>query len=472
MKRLIEMVLIAIIAGALVMLVLGVPPRVPPAPVTPIAPADDLAVPRPREPAERDPVATSSVEPIHRSSVSAAPAATESRPVERPPRIDPPATGAEEASLERRPGFVWSGYSYQGGAAALEGLVPVSVDDAVPPRADAAGRFDLRTSGGSLALAAIGERSPRIDLPAVSGQGVLAVHRYDAASPAPSILEPVAALLLQPAGGPPRLLVCGRSTLPDDGEIAIRLIAAGHGLESTVLRVDDGFFGGELPLSPRDYHSGQYVLQFAWGRRLATTEVPVEVGTDHLEQVDGEYRRDVAVFFGTPEDARRQETEVRAYYRAALDDLEGMRDLLLVSGAQARKKRSKILDDPARVARLRSHALAPRFDELFHGKKLDLDRWRKIIDAEIPLRIRGYAEVEEIPYLTKHPQAAHNLVLLAQAVLKYAKLESTVVYEALGRKRHANDFVPSHDFDPAMERDVTLERMGNYADSVRGFVGL
>jgi len=454
MKRVIDLLLISIIIGAIALLLRGVPER----------PRGGGGVQRPLEiPRPRAPTATAPPAEVDESVEPPAPV----------PAVAPPSTTEPDATARPVPAAAeWQGYSYRGGDQPVEGSLPVQVEGSDPLRADAEGRFRLRTAGGRIALITPGERVPWIELPNGRVGGTITVHQYPPAEGAAPLLEPAAALLMQASGNTPRLLVSGRSTLPDGAELAVRLIAAEHGLESVVLRIHGGHFAGELPLSPREFHAGVYVLQFAWGPKLATRQALLDYQSGGGELIEGEFRRDMGVFFGTPEEARRQASEVRAFYLAALDDLEGMRDLLLVAGAQSRKKRMKLLDDPARVARMRAHSLASRFDRLFDGKTLQLDEWRRIIDQEIPARVVAYTDAEALPYSTKHPQAAHNLVQLAQHVRKFSMLESTVVYETLRRPRHANDFLPSHDFDPATERDITLERIETIAAAVRSYVGL
>jgi len=454
MKRFIDLLLIAIIAGAVALLVRGRPER----PAAPSAASRPLEIPRPR----------GSPEPPVGTEPAARPESPESAfaPLPMPPVAAPAEPGPSAVQ--------WEGYSYRGGDQPEGGILPIRVEGADTPRADAKGRFRLLTLGGEVTLVSARAPAPAIALPPQGGEGVISVHQYPAVGEQPPLIAPSAALLVQPTGAAqaPRLVVCGTSTLPDGAEIAVRLIAADHALESVVLRVAGGSFAGEVPLSARDYHAGIYLLQFAWGPKLATRQLLAEHALRGGERIEGEFRRDVGVFFGTPESARRQEAEVRAFYRGALDDLEGMRDLLLVAGAQVRQKRAKLLDDPERLGRIRAHALASRFDRVFRGRKLDLDEWRRLIDEEIPARVRPYVDPEALPYATKHPQAAHNLVQLAQHVRKYSKLESTVIYAELRVPRHANDFLPSHDFEPEIEREVTLDRIENFAGSVRAAIGL
>ncbi len=450
MRRILDLALLALLLGTPIFLLVVLPDRSSSArPAT-----KNLELPRPR---------------------GLTPTPPESRILDPDLPVSSGSAGEEPSRVKVIPqvgSFDLRGLYFRGGGAPLAGEVPIAVEGGLSPVADEQGQFRLQIPAGPLGLGGLDASCPIIDLDKNGGSGLLSVHRYDPSEGGAPLLEPISALLLQPKGGTPRLLVCGRSTLPDGAQLAVRLLAAGHGLESILLRVNDRKFAGEIPISPRDYHAGVYLLQFAWGRTLATREILDTLDGNAVASFDGEYQRDVGVFFGTPEEARLQEREVRDFYRGALDDLEGMRDLLLVSGAEARGRRSKLLKDSELMARLRAHPLANSTDGLFRDGKLELSRWRRLIDEQIPERVSAYTMLEEIPFGTKHPQAAHNLVMLSQHVRKYSKLESTIVYGALGLHRHQNDFVPNYDFGPETERTLTLQRIQNFADAVRQFIGL
>lgn len=419
-------------------------------------------------------------EPRDADAPSAVPAPGEATDIGGPPGVpgapEDTATGPPAVEIvERTTPTRLAGYSYRGGRTPLPGPVPVWSDGVDPPLADADGRFSWTIPPGRITFAEPGvEPADRLGVTLAPGSphGLLTVHRYPEPANEPTRLHPTEALLLQPDGALPRLLIRGVADLPDGAEVAVRLFVAGYSLERAMVRVRDGAFAGELPLSARVYHSGVYDLQVAWGPNLATRPILANVEGTAWASLDSELRRDVGVFFGTPEEAAQQTREIREYYGRALDDLEGARDILLVAGAQARRKRSKLLDEPDRVERLREHPLSDAAAGLFEGRELDLDAWRVLIDETLPAQIAPYLSLESIPFPEKHPRAAHNLVMVAQQVLKYSRLESTVVYASLGLERDARDFVQNFDFDPATEREQTLMRLRNFSDAVRRFSGL
>ena len=381
---------------------------------------------------------------------------------------------------------VWEGFLFRGGESLAKGPVPLFLDGVPAPLwADEDGRFQFAVTGRELALGVpdLGGEfdavAPRILLAKREGGALLSVHQYVGVEqgqvlPDDSrLITPQSALLAQFEGGtPPQLLVRGMAILPDRATVAVRLIAAGHVLESTLLRVRGQNFSGELPLSSRDYHAGRYQLQFAWGPGLATRSTLRALGDSEWALMDGELQVDQGVFFGTPEEARRQKRIIREFYRRALENLEGGRDFVQVLGARARGKRNKLVNDPERAARLRKHSLAPLESEIFNGRRMDKDSWRRLIDEELPEVAQPYLEVEEMPWWQSHPQAAHNLAMMAQQLLKYSKLESTLVYRHRGWKPSVSNHVQNFDFGPEVEKQQTLLRLRNYSDAVRDFTGL
>ena len=167
---------------------------------------------------------------------------------------------------------------------------------------------------------------------------------------------------------------------------------------------------------------------------------------------------------------KAQQRELLGFYRAALDELEGTRDFMLVVGAQARGKRNKLLDDAERAARIRGNPLAKLHKGLFAGKTLRIDEWRELIDLRVPELANKYANLESIPYVAKEPHAAYHLVVLAQQIVKHAKLESRLVYDALGLGAHPGNYVADYDFPPEVEKRHTIQKIRGVADSIRAYL--
>jgi hypothetical protein len=168
-----------------------------------------------------------------------------------------------------------------------------------------------------------------------------------------------------------------------------------------------------------------------------------------------------------PDEAQRQQREIASWYLQALAEVEASRDLLLVAGANARGKRASLLRDPQRTDQLYEHPLAPVLETLGRGASFDFKRWRILIDEDFPRRWKKWAAEGRVPWPHRHPGAARNIALLFGSLNKYSRLESTVLYETLGKPRHLNDFVANFDWGPATERKQTLSKLRNYVDSVR-----
>jgi len=197
-----------------------------------------------------------------------------------------------ELEINSAADLVWEGFLFRGGESLVKGPVPLFLDGVpVPLWADDNGRFQFTVTGRELALGVpdlggeFDSVAPRLLIAKAEGGALLSVHQYvgvEQGKVLPDnsrLITPQSALLVQfDDGASPHLLVRGVAELPDGATVAVRLIAAGHVLESTLLRVRGQSFSGELPLSSRDYHAGRYQLQFAWGPGLATRSTLTAMG--------------------------------------------------------------------------------------------------------------------------------------------------------------------------------------------------
>ena len=272
---------------------------------------------------------------------------------------------------------------------------------------------------------------------------------------------------------PGRLFISGETSLPAGTQVRINVTALGRNLDGGIAAVDGPDFSWDSMTSPRNWFGGEYRLRISWRPSGASPEVIREVARLHGEVTGGEdwiceYRLPV----GDPATARRQRQEIEEYYSEALKEVTRSRDLLLVAGARARGKRSKLLRDPDRVEEMEAHPFAEDLLTLGRKEKFAFARWRQLIDEKLPQRWQVMGNPDIIPYSEKHPGAARNLQLLFATLYKYARLESTVAYEALGLKRHENDFVANFDWGPETERKQVLERLRNYIDAIEEAVNL
>ena len=460
MKKLLDLALILVVLGAPI-LIFGVLPDRERDPSPPVGAGDPLPLPTAPEDGnggKPDLRAPSNGEPF--AAADSGDRGTSTPTVDRvPPGPTDPARG-----------LVIEGRSYRGASSPLPGVVAVTADRGPSEQwvADRDGRFDATIPPGRLFLLdPVEESSTEVVLPippldeAEGASALLNVHRFFRDDP-DEFFTPVSAFVLQcDAMGPPLLAVRGRSQLPDGGEIAVRVLAAGYQLESMMLRVEDGEFSGVLRFAERQYHSGAYVLQFAWSPLMATRRTLEALEGTAWGSVEGEIQRDLGIFLGTPGEANTQDQEIRRYFSEALDELEAVRDFMLVVSAEARRKRNRLLNDEARAERLRRSELAEAHRGLFRQRRLVVERWRELIDERIPAIVGRYLDAEAMPYPTKSRDASHNLVELAKLVHKHAKLESTRVYEALGLELDPRNFVVDKDFSSETERQQTLDKMDN-----------
>ena len=267
---------------------------------------------------------------------------------------------------------------------------------------------------------------------------------------------------------PARLVLSGTTPLPDGMRLLVKLAYQDRildgGFETTESEslwwnrelVSDSWFAGCLALSIeldpsliRESRRSQ--LELLWPT-IARGEIWSWQGSICIDD---------------PTEARRQELEITRWYAEVLEEVQACRDLLLVAGAEARGKRSLVLRDPERSDRIYEHPLAATIDRLGRGKSFDYKRWRRLIDEDLPQRWSQWSAAGKVPYPHRQPAAAKNVALLFGVLVKYSRLESTVVYETLGKPRHINDFVANFDWPPVTERKQTLSRLRNFIEAIR-----
>jgi len=459
MKKPLDLLLLLIIFGAPLLVLSNRTPPNPPEP--PPGPADaDARPPLPSPPL-----------PSETRESPVVPAPTETSPpvpISEVERVPPPVP-AEGG------GLTVAGCAYRGASTPRGGEVLAISDASVEPVwiAGADGRFTAQVPAGLLRLLdEKGGSTLRVGVPipaAIADEGgsaTLNVHRSPLAAE-PRLLTPVSALVLQcDPLGPPILAVRGRTDLPDGAELAVRVLVRGQQIESLMLRASGGEFGGVLRFASRQYHSGVYDLQFAWGPLLATERTRTALAGTRWSTVREEIREDRGIFLGTPTEASEQEEEITRYFREALFALEGATDIVRLASTRARQKRNRSLEEPDRVARMRGSELASSYDDLFAGRRLIIDHWRELVDERIPALVAPYLDPAAMPYPTRSRRAGHNLSQVAKRVAKLAKLESILLYKALGLDPDPRNYVAGCEFPPDVERGQTLEQMQNCIQTV------
>ncbi len=264
------------------------------------------------------------------------------------------------------------------------------------------------------------------------------------------------------------LIIAAKCELAEGSRLRVQVIGDGRVLDGGILKVGGLENTWVLPLVARQWYAGLLQVQVTWSWEAATDIRRQQMIVLRGEQFAGQdWLWEGVLSVDTAAESTRQGELIRRWYKAALDEVEMTRDLLLVAGAHARGKRARLVRDDERMGRLLTHPLAPVLDELGRGDEFDEKRWRKLIDEELPQSWRRWVEAGAIPWPDRYPGPARNVPLLFHTLLKYSRLESTVIYMALGKERHQNDFVADFDWDPMTERSQTLKKLRNFIDAIR-----
>ncbi|OUU23564.1 MAG: hypothetical protein CBC13_05220 [Planctomycetia bacterium TMED53] len=266
----------------------------------------------------------------------------------------------------------------------------------------------------------------------------------------------------------PLLVIPAETPLPQGSRLRVQVIGDGRILDGGILKVEGPFNTWVYPLQSRQWYAGLLKVQITWSWEAATDSRHDQILALRGDQFsDQDWTWDGVLSVDTAEEAQRQGELIRRWYKRALDEVEMTRDLLLVAGAHARGKRARLVRDDDRMGRLLTHPLAPVLDDLGRGENFDEKRWRQLIDEDLPERWKPWVEEGAIPWPDRYPGPARNIPLLFHTLVKYSRLESTVIYLALGKERHRNDFVADFDWDPATERTQTLGKLRNFINAIR-----
>ena len=277
-------------------------------------------------------------------------------------------------------------------------------------------------------------------------------------------------VLLRPDSpdSPSMLVIPALTKAPAGSRLRVQVVGDGRTLDGGILKVTGEDNLWHLPLVPRQWYAGLLRVEVVWSWEAATGDRQnqvLEVRGQEFAGQDWSWSGTLSV--DTAAEAKRQGDKIRRWYRQLLDEVEMTRDLLLVAGAHARGKRAKLVRDDVRYSRMLTHPLAPVLDDLGRGARFNERRWRRLLDEDLPERWSPWVEEGAIPWPDRYPGPARNVPLLFHTLVKYSRLESTVIYMALDKERHPNDFVADFDWDPATERTQTLGKLRNFINAIR-----
>ena len=328
-------------------------------------------------------------------------------------------------------------------------------------------------AGGSLEISTIGVRDltisgSRFPLDLASGNWII-----DCTFQQPSDTAPVQIpwlILARPENSKQsaHLILLGQTPLPPGSRLLVQLLDGENVLDGGILTTEGQQIWWNRKLVPRDWFATLLTVRFQWRASAATENLREQVAQIWQPADRGEnWTWHGKCGVDDLAEAQRQSQEIFRWFSLALTEVETSRDLLLVAGAKARGKRAGLLRDDDRVDRMLDHPLAGSIDKLGRGQNFDFQRWRKLIDVDFPGRWQVWTDPAAVPWPDRNMGATKNIGLLFQTLNKYSRLESTVIYEQLGKPRHVHDFVADFDWDPVTERTQTLSKIRNFIASIQ-----
>ena len=222
----------------------------------------------------------------------------------------------------------------------------------------------------------------------------------------------------------------------------------------------------DLRFTAPGYYSGWYQIQLAWRPYSATPAELQALGDNLPDPMPGELPENLlsSIYLGDPDREAAEEKEILAFYGPAVREAAHSYDLLRLIGVEVRGKRLRWSEKKKRFAR--SHAAMGKVGALVSGDKFQIERWRKLIDKELPLAWKPHRDLEKIPYPQKYPRRKKDLKAVFNALNKLSHLESQRIYEHLGMSRSRLDFV-AYEFPLEMEHKLAKERVSSLLKKLR-----
>ncbi|MGE3165581.1 MAG: hypothetical protein AB7O52_11790 [Planctomycetota bacterium] len=262
-----------------------------------------------------------------------------------------------------------------------------------------------------------------------------------------------------------RVRVFGSTRLPPATDLVVRLLGGGdHIVQETLFSYAGDDVIGEIEFPFGQLYSGWYKIQLAWRVYSAAPEVLARFREGLPDPLPGELppKMHLAVYVGDPDSERVQEDAIRVFYEAALAECKASRDLVQWVAASARGKPPRL--SLSRVEATRKHALFASARPLA-ARNLDLRKWRRFVDVELPNLWKPYRDPAAVPFPAKYPDRKQYLLHAYVQLAKLAHLESRLLYRALGKAPDPNDYV-DFDFGVETEHALTEQRLAEFLDAL------
>ncbi len=291
---------------------------------------------------------------------------------------------------------------------------------------------------------------------------------------APPTIARIRGVFVEEWGMMAALRVAGSTPLPNgahlsaalyfDGDRVISSTESGAALDRRFeVRID----------APEEFrlHAATYRLVVTFGLGVEDFQ---DVERWRIERPDFPWDRaedlsaEIDAFVGDPDEDHRVNREIESYFRRTLDDV---RDLRALVASRAREARTLARNwDPALAAARRSVQEGARRDgslqlpSLDAAGKVDLEAWRQFLDESWRPEVLRRVEGQRGRLGGKFRKKEHVLEGLLERLIALSKMESVLVYQALGLPPHPLDFffdaeMPEGDLrilEQIMDKDMAL----------------
>ena len=255
--------------------------------------------------------------------------------------------------------------------------------------------------------------------------------------------------------------IIGRTVLEPSpkNRIIVRLMSGTSILAESRKRVDGTDVLGDVEFWRGLPYSGAYRLELAW-KPADADPAQVEKVANYLgSPMPAEYKYKTKIFLGRVEEERAQEEKIGDFYMRAYSDCRTARALLYRCAAGLRNYDVAVPNSD--IDRLAEHPLNRDVNRLVRGgaDKLSLAEWRAFRDEKYPALLRQYGP-KAVPFPEKYPELASLLASVIRELIRFAKLESTLLYKHMGKGRDRRDFVDS-EFSPEEQWPKTKREINN-----------
>ncbi|MEM7262724.1 MAG: hypothetical protein AAF488_12095 [Planctomycetota bacterium] len=276
-----------------------------------------------------------------------------------------------------------------------------------------------------------------------------------------------------------RIRIYGTTDLQVGQGLYSYLYAGKKVVSSGVMSVEKKGLLADFDVPPRELHAGRFRFALAWkpssGTPSEIQEVRSYLGIAEAEVLPGEIDARGFVYIGRPEEEAVQEKVIREYTRNAMLEVQVARDFMLYLGYQVRAKGEQppaswrhirsFIDSPKRQSVLGKYPPFAEDRSRWTTKNFRLKAWRELIDTTLPMRWQPYRAVEAFPYPDKYPTVAAQIPALFGELNRLSRLESRLIYEALGEGANPRDYLDL-DFGLTDERRLCVGRINRMSREI------